>query len=177
MSAPGSGDATLSTCGIGTTYVAAGSSVVVTCGSIQVQVVTGAARVVVGGGTVVVDVPAGVTAKVADLGGGNFSVENLGGGDVTVTNNGVASLVPAGETGSIDTTPPTIAPLRDGIARDERLVSQRRERVVVGRRSRLGGGHDRVWHFHREHGHPRCLVHLSGDQWRRFGILDGRRHT
>ncbi len=111
---PGSGDATLSTCGIGTTYVAAGSSVVVTCGSIQVQVVTGAARVVVGGGTVVVDVPAGVTAKVADLGGGNFSVENLGGGDVTVTNNGVASLVPAGETGSIDTTPPTIAPLVTG---------------------------------------------------------------
>ena len=100
---PGSGVAVVSSCGLGDVDVAAASSVVVTCGSITAQVVTGSATIVLGGGTVVVAVAAGAAAKVSDLGGGNFSVQNLGGGGVTVTSNGSTSLVGAGQTSSVVT--------------------------------------------------------------------------
>jgi hypothetical protein len=108
----GTGPATLSVCGFGTLAVAANSTVVLTCGSIKAQVVTGSASIAVGG--VVVNVPAGATGKVSDAGGGNFTVESLTGSGITVTNNGVTTTVPTGGTTIIDTTPPTITPVVTG---------------------------------------------------------------
>jgi Tol biopolymer transport system component len=98
----GPGEASFSACGV-TLTVSAGSEVVVTCGSIKVQVVTGAARVVLGGGLVVVSVPTGVTAKVTDTGNGGFSVQNLGGGNVTVIVDGLIANISSGATSTVKT--------------------------------------------------------------------------
>ena len=78
----GSGKATFSVCGF-TLKVSAGSEVVVTCGSVTVEVVQGSAEVVLGGGVVVVTALGGGAFKVSSPGGGVFSVENTGSAGVT----------------------------------------------------------------------------------------------
>ena len=88
-----------------------GSELFLTCGSVKVRVVSGTAEIVLASGVSVVAVPAGVTAKVTDTGGGGFSVENLsaaGSAAVTVTTNGAPSSVQPGATASVDTSPPVI---------------------------------------------------------------------
>ena len=89
---------TFSVCGM-TLKLAPGSEVIVTCGSLKVQVITGSAEISVGDGHLVVTVPSGATAKVSDLGGGVYNVDNLGSaGGVTVAIDGVSSNLPAGGT-------------------------------------------------------------------------------
>jgi Tol biopolymer transport system component len=89
--------------------VSGGSEIVITCGSVTVEVVEGAAEIELGDG-VVVYVPAGGAARVTDEGGTFYEVENLGQTDVTVTVDGAATVVPAGETSSVssDVTDPTL---------------------------------------------------------------------
>jgi hypothetical protein len=91
-------EAELSLCGF-TVMLAAGTSTYATCGSVILEVVTGAASVVLGGGLTVVGIPAGGTASVSDSGDGGFVVENLGGGSVgvTITVGGTTSTVAPGE--------------------------------------------------------------------------------
>ena len=92
----GTGAVRLSVCGGFTVKLAAGSSVVVTCGSVRVAVEQGSAQIVLGDGLATVSLDAGETAKVAETGDGTFAVTEIGGGIVTVTVDGVASnLAPA----------------------------------------------------------------------------------
>ena len=106
---PGSGKATFSVCGF-TLKVSAGSEIVVTCGSVRVEVVVGAAEIDLGGGAVLVSVPEGGTAKVTEEGGTFFSVDNLGSLAIDVTVDGELTSIPAGgsATVSTDTTDPTV---------------------------------------------------------------------
>ncbi len=97
----GSGRVTVSVCGGFTLRVSAGSEIVVTCGSVKVQVLEGAAEVVLGGGLTAVSVPQGVTAKVSANPNGSFKIENLGGGNVTVTVDGVQTTIGPGATKSV----------------------------------------------------------------------------
>jgi dipeptidyl aminopeptidase/acylaminoacyl peptidase len=91
---PGSGPALLSVCGASQLQVAADSSVVVTCGSVTVHVEQGSVKIILGGGITIVSIPADVTAKVTDLGGGKFSLQNLSGnGVISVTVDGVQTTV------------------------------------------------------------------------------------
>ena len=87
--------------------LAPNNEVVVACGSVTVEVISGEATVELNASTVV-SVPAGVTAKITDNGGGGFAIENLGGGPITVTRNGTASTVNPGQTATVDTSPPVI---------------------------------------------------------------------
>ena len=98
MTVAGSGTAraVFTVCGFSTLRLGPGSDVTITCGSVKVQVAAGSAELVLGGGQTVVSVPAGVTARVTDTGGGTYKVEDLGGGPVTVTVGGVVTTVPAG---------------------------------------------------------------------------------
>ena len=96
----GTAKATFSVCGFATLKLGAGSDVIVTCGSVEVEVVSGSAQVELGGGLTVVTIPAGVTAKITQIGSG-YSVENLGGGAVTLTVDGVTSTIVAGATSSV----------------------------------------------------------------------------
>jgi hypothetical protein len=97
---PGSGKATFSVCGL-TLKVAAGSTVVATCGSITAKIMAGSAEVVLGGGVTVVSIPAGATAKVSDLGGGLYTVQNIAGVAVTVTVDGIQATVAAGQSSTV----------------------------------------------------------------------------
>ena len=94
----GSGHVTLSTCSGFVVQLTAGTSAVVTCGSVTVQVITGSASIVLGGGLTVISVPADGAAKVADTGGGTYTVQNLGSTDVGVTVDGVTRPLAPGST-------------------------------------------------------------------------------
>ena len=96
----GTGQARLSVCGF-TINVAPGSELVVTCGSVRVDVIAGEAEIVLDDGATTVTVPAGVSVRVTENEDGSFQVENLGGGDLTVTVDGVEATVSAGETTSV----------------------------------------------------------------------------
>ena len=102
-------DASFTICGF-PILISGGSEIVVTCGSVTVEVVEGSAEIVLGGGAVVVSVPAGGTVKVTDEGGTFYNVENLGPTTITVNVDGTASLLPAGESSSVstDVTDPTV---------------------------------------------------------------------
>lgn len=109
----GAGRVTLAMCGGAfTAHVDAGSTAVLTCGSLTEHVLTGHADIAFG--DALVSVPAGGAAKVTDTGGGGYTVQNLGGVPVTVTRHGVASAVPAGQTAAVDTSPPLITPVLAG---------------------------------------------------------------
>jgi hypothetical protein len=90
----GAGYAQLSVCGGYTLQLAAGSTAIVTCGSIKVAVQTGQAQVVLGGGVTIVTISAGGAAKVADAGAGAFTIENLGATSVDVIVDGTQTTVP-----------------------------------------------------------------------------------
>jgi hypothetical protein len=113
VSGPGAALASISVCGGFSLKLPSPSDVTVTCGSVTVKVTTGTARIELGT-TIVVSIPAGVTARVSDTGGGGFSVQNLGGGTVTVTRNGTPSSIAAGQTVSVDASPPVITAILGG---------------------------------------------------------------
>ena len=73
--------------------MSAGSEIVVTCGSVRVEVVVGAAEIDLGG-AVLVAVPEGGTAKVTEAGGTFFSVDNLGSLAIDVTVDGERRFPP-----------------------------------------------------------------------------------
>ena len=82
---PGAGPATVSVCGIATMSLPANAEVIVTCGSVTVEVLQGPIVLDLGGGLASVTVPTGATAKVSESAGGTFSVQSLAGGALTVT--------------------------------------------------------------------------------------------
>ena len=94
---PGVGSVTLSTCAGGIPVVVpAGSTAVVTCGSVKVRVVIGSARIVLGGGVTIVTVPEGVTGYIDSNPDGSYLVKNLntdGSLSLTVTVDGVSATV------------------------------------------------------------------------------------
>jgi hypothetical protein len=92
----GSGQVTLDACGF-TLMVDAVSELLVTCGSVTLNVIQGAAQVVLDGRVTVVSIPAGVSAAVTDNGDGTFLVQNVGGvGVVTVTVDGAQTIIAPG---------------------------------------------------------------------------------
>jgi len=93
---PGAGLASLSVCDGYPLQLSAGSTVVVTCGSLTLKVIAGSARVLLIGGTAAVDVPAGTTAKVTETPDATLSAQNLGGGTITVTAGGTPTNIPPG---------------------------------------------------------------------------------
>jgi hypothetical protein len=100
---PGSGKASFSVCGF-TLRVSAGSTVIVTCGSIRVKTLPGSAgpaEVVLAGGLAVVTIPEGAVATVSDSGGGLFNVVNSGTVPVTVTVDGVSGTVGPGASSTL----------------------------------------------------------------------------
>src|SRR5436190_6447947 len=84
-----------------TARVPASSEVVVTCGSVSVQVIQGSATVVLGDGLTTVSIPQGVKAKVSQDADGRFDVQDLGGGSVTVTVDGVTTVVAPNSTKTV----------------------------------------------------------------------------
>lgn len=89
--------------------VAPGSTVSVSCGSVSVRVIEGAAQVELDNGTVV-NVPLGVTAKVAQDESGVYTVTHLGGdSSIDVRDPDGNLLGTIGPEGSADTTPPHVA--------------------------------------------------------------------
>lgn len=111
VSGAGTGKATFSVCGF-TMKLAAGSDVVVTCGSVIVKVLAGSAEVDAAGGSVTVTVASGAQAEVDDAVDGSVVVTNLGiTDDVTVLVGNTSSTVTAGATSTFstgDTTPPAV---------------------------------------------------------------------
>jgi hypothetical protein len=99
----GLGQVALSVCGGFVVQLTAGTSAVVTCGSVTVEVITGSASIVLGGGLTVISVPADGAARVADTGGGTYTVQNLGATDVGVTVDGVYAPLAPGATRSAAT--------------------------------------------------------------------------
>ena len=91
----GTASATVLGCGF-VLYVAPGSELLVSCGSITVEVLMGTAQVVLGNGITVVSVPEGGSVKVSENVDGSFVVENLGTTPVAVTVDGVTTLLPVG---------------------------------------------------------------------------------
>jgi Tol biopolymer transport system component len=99
---PGTGQVTIGVCGF-TVRLNAGGEAVLTCGSVIVKAVRGAAQVVLGGGATVVVIPEGGKAEVKDAGGGSYSVLNKGTTPVSVIVDGVATTVAPGATSTVRT--------------------------------------------------------------------------
>jgi hypothetical protein len=115
----GSGAATLSVCGGFTVRINAGSTVVLTCGCVIVQVISGSADVPLGASDVAV--PAGGKAKVTDATGGAYTVEDLGSTSIGLTTAGHQTTLAAGSaptaTTSFSLTPATLAGLTGSYAK------------------------------------------------------------
>ena len=93
--APGA-QVSLSVCGGFPLYVDVNSFVQLTCGSVDIKVASGSARIVLGGGITVVSIPAGGAARVADVGGGSYTVQNTGPAgspSVSLTVDGTTSAI------------------------------------------------------------------------------------
>lgn len=93
----GSGFAEFEACGQ-PVNVAAGSTVVLTCASLIVHVVTGSADIVLEGGDTVVTVPQGGMVEISDGADGGSIIENIGTVPVTVTVDGASGSISPGET-------------------------------------------------------------------------------
>jgi probable HAF family extracellular repeat protein len=92
----GSGQVTLDACGF-TETVAANSELIITCGSVTVNVIQGAAQIVLEGRPTVISVGVGATASVSDNGDGTVLVQNVGdAGEVSVTVDGTETRIPPG---------------------------------------------------------------------------------
>lgn len=92
----GSGQVTLDACGF-TETVAANSELIITCGSVTVNVIQGAAQIVLEGRPTVVSVGAGAIASVSDNGDGTVLVQNIGdAGEVIVTVEGTQTPIAPG---------------------------------------------------------------------------------
>ena len=97
----GSGSAELLACGL-TTNVSAGSTVIATCASLILEVVTGSAEVVLGGGLAVVSIPEGGVAEITEEADGSFTVENQGPTPIEVTVDGETDTIEPGETDAVE---------------------------------------------------------------------------
>jgi hypothetical protein len=86
---------------LGRIQVAARSTVVVTCGSVQLDVLTGSASLTLDNDVLTVSLTAPASAKVADSGAGTFTVENFGTTPVTVTNGPATTTLTAGSTAAL----------------------------------------------------------------------------
>ena len=95
--AAGSPRATISACGV-TLRIAPGSSVVLTCGSVIVETLTGSVQAILDNGVIVVTIPAGSAARISDTATG-AQVSEVSGPGVTVSVNGsTTTLTPGGPT-------------------------------------------------------------------------------
>ena len=147
--APGA-QVSLSVCGGFPLYVDVNSFVQLTCGSVDIKVVSGSARIVLGGGITVVSIPAGGAARVADVGGGSYSVQNTGpAGSPSV------SLTVDGTTSAILPGPPTIAGTSDFIG-----FSQPIDNAPVVNRLKAGQAIPVKWRLLTNTGAP--ITNLSG---------------
>ena len=106
----GAGQATFSVCGGFTVKVSAGGKAAITCGSVTVDVVQGAAEVSVGDGSVVVSISEGALTKVSDNGDGTFAVKNLGDQPVTVSVDGNEQTVDPGGSTQVEPPPADVPP-------------------------------------------------------------------
>ena len=102
----GTGSVELSVCGGFTVNVAADSEVVITCGSVKVEVVSGSAEIDLGGGSTA-SVPEGGIVQVSDNGSAGSTVENLGDTVVTVTTPDGETTIGPGD--SVDVNQPPTA--------------------------------------------------------------------
>ena len=92
----GGGPVTLDACGF-TETVAANSELIITCGSVTVNVIQGAAQIVLEGRPTVISVGVGATASVSDNGDGTVLVQNVGdAGEVIVTVEGTETPIAPG---------------------------------------------------------------------------------
>ena len=147
--APGA-QVSLSVCGGFPLYVDVNSFVQLTCGSVDIKVVSGSARIVLGGGITVVSIPAGGAARVADVGGGSYSVQNTGpAGSPSV------SLTVDGTTSAILPGPPTTAGTSDFIG-----FSQPIDNAPVVNRLKAGQAIPVKWRLLTNTGAP--ITNLSG---------------
>src|ERR1044072_7812304 len=110
---PGSGQATFSLCASGyELQIAPESEVVVTCGSITVKVVAGAARVRLSGESAFVFVPQTTTVTIVNNSDGTYLVTNAADSSATVdvTVDGVHATISPGQQFLVsrDLTPPVI---------------------------------------------------------------------
>ena len=87
----GAGSALFSACGFPVS-VAAGSDIVITCGSVSVGVVAGAATIVLGDGVTTVQLGVGDVAKIDNAPGGGFTLD-VSAGSATLVVDGVSSEV------------------------------------------------------------------------------------
>ena len=99
---PGSGRMVLDVCATGKTYVAPNSTVIVTCGSLILEVVTGSAEVVLEDGLAVVSIPEGGVAEITEEPDGSFTVENQGTTPIEVTVDGETDTIEPGETDTVE---------------------------------------------------------------------------
>jgi probable HAF family extracellular repeat protein len=99
----GSEKAVFEACGYaGTLKLGSGSVLDLTCGSVLLEVVQGAAEFALFDGVTVVSLAEGASARVSQDASGSPTVENLGGGVVTVTTGGVETVVePGGSVGAV----------------------------------------------------------------------------
>ncbi len=97
----GSGSATINSCGLDAN-VDAGSTVIATCGSLILEVVTGAAEVVLEDGVAVVSIPAGGVAEITEEPDGSYTVENQGTTPIEVTVDGETETIEPGETSTVE---------------------------------------------------------------------------
>jgi hypothetical protein len=93
---PGSGFAQLDSCGT-QVNVSAGSTAVLTCGSLIAEVVVGSIEIVLADGLTTVSIPEGGKAEIEDDGTGGFVVENLGVEPISIVVDGVTSTVDPGD--------------------------------------------------------------------------------
>jgi hypothetical protein len=100
MIGPGSGRATLSVCGF-VFRPSAGSTSVITCGSITVKAIVGTAAVELGGRVTVVTFPEGSTGKVSTGLNGSFTVANTGDVPLSISVNGTGGTVAAHSTSPV----------------------------------------------------------------------------
>lgn len=94
----GSTRATVSACGV-TLRLAAGTSAILTCGSVIVETLTGTVQAELDGGAIVVTVPAGASARISDTAAG-ADVSGVSGTGVTATVGGRTTPVAAGASAS-----------------------------------------------------------------------------
>jgi hypothetical protein len=102
-------EASFTVCGF-QIQISGGSEIVITCGSVTLEVVEGSAEIVLGTGVVVSVSGEGSIVKVTDEGGTFYSIENLGPAVVTVIVDGTPAPLPAGESSTVssDVTDPTV---------------------------------------------------------------------
>ena len=121
-----SGTVVLDTCGGYPVDLDAGSELVVSCGSVILQVIHGAAEVVLGGGVTTISVPQGGAAEVGGDQASGFTVQNLVSTNVGIDVNGIESTVAPGQTAPVPSaTRAWFSPCSIGTASNAMTVGSR----------------------------------------------------